>query len=281
LETIDIDFVNCKQDHVYIYPIYNELADKHFARHDDQLINAREVKNHNVQGMSGSFTYKTAALKTGAQFMLMSFTDVKELEQIGAQDCTDSICSIVLSEIHYLNNNNELLSKEVNIPLLNLVEGYHHLEVNFNEHQIGELHIDVNMQTTRVCSAGSPNILGFDLAIIRGNSNRRSVADVIRSTPAQRIDTPPEVGSAVYDDSELEEEGPYIRPTYDLKNYESHPTYDPADIEIVVGDEADKEEMLKVLRYIHDSTDIDTNLVMVDRLVHLYHNPDLIKVRGK
>ena len=48
-------------------------------------------------------------------------------------------------------------------------------------------------------------------------------------------------------------------------------------IKITVDTEEEKQELLTAIYHIHGA-DIDTDIPMVNELVHLYHNPDLIGV---
>ena len=48
---------------------------------------------------------------------------------------------------------------------------------------------------------------------------------------------------------------------------------------IEVGSEADKQQILIALKYLHDCC-IDTDFIAVNNLVHLYHDPDLITVKS-
>lgn len=49
--------------------------------------------------------------------------------------------------------------------------------------------------------------------------------------------------------------------------------------EIIVPTEFDKEQLLKAIKYIHYLRNIDTDYMAVNTLVHIYENPDLIKVK--
>jgi len=51
----------------------------------------------------------------------------------------------------------------------------------------------------------------------------------------------------------------------------------PIITKIVVPTEYDKEQLLLALKYLHDQ-DIDTSFLSVSMLVHLYQQPDKIKV---
>jgi hypothetical protein len=48
---------------------------------------------------------------------------------------------------------------------------------------------------------------------------------------------------------------------------------------IVVPTERDKEQLLKAIKYIHDSPHIDKEYYAVNTLAHLYQLPDLIVVQ--
>ena len=52
----------------------------------------------------------------------------------------------------------------------------------------------------------------------------------------------------------------------------------PTLISIKVPTEYDKEQLLLAIKYLHDLRNIDTDYVMINTLVHLYHAPDLIEV---
>ena len=47
---------------------------------------------------------------------------------------------------------------------------------------------------------------------------------------------------------------------------------------IVVPSEKDKQQLLLALEYLHNNFTIDTNFMAVNRLVHLYENPEIIEV---
>lgn len=47
---------------------------------------------------------------------------------------------------------------------------------------------------------------------------------------------------------------------------------------IIVGSEREKQDLLKASKYLHDLRNIDTDVPMVNTLVHLYMAPDLIAV---
>lgn len=48
--------------------------------------------------------------------------------------------------------------------------------------------------------------------------------------------------------------------------------------QIIVPTEYDKEQLLLAIEYLHDNPLIDTDILAVNTLVHLYQNPELIKV---
>lgn len=48
---------------------------------------------------------------------------------------------------------------------------------------------------------------------------------------------------------------------------------------IIVPTERDKEQLLKALKYIHDSRCIDTEYYAVNTLTHIYNIPHLIEVQ--
>lgn len=50
--------------------------------------------------------------------------------------------------------------------------------------------------------------------------------------------------------------------------------------EIVVGSERDKQQILQALKYLHDNRTIDTDFLAVNTLVHVYTQPDMVKVRS-
>jgi hypothetical protein len=50
--------------------------------------------------------------------------------------------------------------------------------------------------------------------------------------------------------------------------------------EIVVSTERDKQQFLQAFKYLHDNRTIDTDFLAVNTLVHIYMNPDLIKVKS-
>lgn len=47
---------------------------------------------------------------------------------------------------------------------------------------------------------------------------------------------------------------------------------------IVVPTEEDKQQLLAACKYIHDLSEIDTDILAVNTLAHLYHAPELIEV---
>lgn len=47
---------------------------------------------------------------------------------------------------------------------------------------------------------------------------------------------------------------------------------------VIVPTEYDKEQLLLAIKYLHDNPLIDTDILAVNTLVHLYLNPDLIEV---
>ena len=49
--------------------------------------------------------------------------------------------------------------------------------------------------------------------------------------------------------------------------------------EIVVETERDKQQVLAAFKYLHDNFSIDTDFIAVNTLVHVYSNPDMVKVR--
>ena len=49
--------------------------------------------------------------------------------------------------------------------------------------------------------------------------------------------------------------------------------------EIVVPTERDKQQLLAAIKYLH-FCDIDTGYLAVNYLIHIYQNPDLIKVKA-
>ena len=51
--------------------------------------------------------------------------------------------------------------------------------------------------------------------------------------------------------------------------------------EIVVPTEEDKQQFLKAVEYIHDLTEIDSDYIAVNYIMHLYEVPDKIKVRPR
>lgn len=48
--------------------------------------------------------------------------------------------------------------------------------------------------------------------------------------------------------------------------------------QIIVPTEYDKEQLLLAIKYFHDNPLINTDILAVNTLVHLYQNPELIKV---
>lgn len=50
-------------------------------------------------------------------------------------------------------------------------------------------------------------------------------------------------------------------------------------VEIVVDNEKAKEQLLKTLQYFHDMRGTDTDIVMVNKLIHIYQNPDMVVVK--
>ncbi len=48
--------------------------------------------------------------------------------------------------------------------------------------------------------------------------------------------------------------------------------------QIIVPTEYDKEQLLLAIKYFHDNPLINTDILAVNTLVHLYLNPELIKV---
>jgi hypothetical protein len=47
---------------------------------------------------------------------------------------------------------------------------------------------------------------------------------------------------------------------------------------IVVPTEFDKEQLIRAFKYLHDNRTIDTDLLAVNTIVHMYQNPGLIVV---
>jgi len=50
-------------------------------------------------------------------------------------------------------------------------------------------------------------------------------------------------------------------------------------VEIVVETEDDKQQLLLASKYFHDLWDVDTNLIPVNYLCHLYQSPELVRVK--
>lgn len=74
---------------------------------------------------------------------------------------------------------------------------------------------------------------------------------------------------------------PVKRETYGLATSLSVGHFVPGTPLILVENEYDRDQVVAALKYLHDSSDIDTDFVMVNTLVHLHHNPDLIMVKPK
>jgi len=51
--------------------------------------------------------------------------------------------------------------------------------------------------------------------------------------------------------------------------------------EIVVPTERDKEQLLKAFEYIHNLREIDSDLMAVNSIMHMYQCPDKIKVKDE
>ena len=49
---------------------------------------------------------------------------------------------------------------------------------------------------------------------------------------------------------------------------------------ILVPTLEDKQQLLAAFKYLHDLNEIDTDILAVNTIAHLYHNPDLIEVQA-
>jgi hypothetical protein len=72
---------------------------------------------------------------------------------------------------------------------------------------------------------------------------------------------------------------PTERESYGLSKSFSTEHFNSGTPIILVENEFDRDQVISALKYLHDSSDIDTDFTMVNTLVHLYKNPDLIKIR--
>lgn len=60
---------------------------------------------------------------------------------------------------------------------------------------------------------------------------------------------------------------------------DEEPKHYVAITEIVVPTQRDKDQLLRAIEYLHDNRTIDTDFYAVNALVHMYEDPDRIKVR--
>lgn len=65
---------------------------------------------------------------------------------------------------------------------------------------------------------------------------------------------------------------------FDLTRYVENETPKFFEYKIIVPDEKTKQEMMKVFKYIHDLSEIDTDYILVNQLVHEYQNGRNVEV---
>lgn len=236
---------------IVMVPIYQPLSNIDFAKHEGNIINQRVVA---VDVLTRAEAVLTGALRVNKRINLRTVTQSDAFLTAGHLDVTDYIAAVILRDV-WIVDSGKLKQIPINQELC-LTDSERKLQGDFVDSRYGSFSIFVDLQTGELMTdTGAVNeVVGFEIAVIRGNHHH---------------------------DNTRNDETPLERKTYSLKTYKENPQYQPGCIEIVVDSEADKAELLKAIEYLHDSRDIDTRFTMVNSFIHIYMNPDLIKVRAK